>query len=581
MNYELIKPINDQYSVIQQILTNRGIALENIEHYLNVSEEDNLSPLLLDNIKQAAMMLIKHLDSDGIIKVQVDSDCDGYTSCALLLNYIHARFPSAIDKFVYSFHDNKIHGIDMDSIPENTTLMIVPDASSNEFEKHQILSDRGIDVLILDHHQAEKVSEYACVVNNQLCDYPTKSLSGVGIVYKLCQYIDSLFGDNKADDFLDIVAIGLTGDMMDQRDYETHYLTQRGLNQLRNPFIKGMADKNKRQIGDTLSPIKAAFYIVPLVNSITRVGTIEEKEILFNSMLEWKAYNLVPSIKRGHKPGDEETILEQALRTCTNVKNRQTKSQDAAAEMIKNQIQEEHLLEHKILVVKIVSPTFDKGITGLIANKLMAEYCRPVALVIKNQEEDGSIVWCGSARGYDKSKFNDFRQFVRDSKLAYLAEGHPQAFGIGFTDENIDKFISYADEALKDIEFTVTYKVDLIYNPQTIKSKDIIEIGGLKALWGQNIDEPQVVIENISVTKDMLQLMSRNANPTLKIVLPNGISLIKFKSSEEEFESLFSESGCVTITVLGKCEQNIYFNHINPQIIIDDYEIVNKQEYYF
>ncbi len=68
------------------------------------------------------------------------------------------------------------------------------------------------------------------------------------------------------------------------------------------------------------------------------------------------------------------------------------------------------------------------------------------------------------------------------------------------------------------------------------------------------MDEPLVVIENISVTKDMLHLMSRDVNPTLKIVLPNGISLIKFKSSEEEFDNLFSESGCVVITAIGKCE---------------------------
>lgn len=70
------------------------------------------------------------------------------------------------------------------------------------------------------------------VVNNQLCDYPTKSLSGVGIVYKLCQYIDSLFGDNMADDFLDIVAVGLVADVMNMRDIETHYLTQLGLQNL-------------------------------------------------------------------------------------------------------------------------------------------------------------------------------------------------------------------------------------------------------------------------------------------------------------------------------------------------------------
>ena len=82
-----------------------------------MSEEDNLSPLLLNNIERAAKMLVSHLDDD-VIMVQVDSDCDGYTSSALLLNYIHARFPSIIDKFVYKFHNDKIHGIDIEAIPQ-------------------------------------------------------------------------------------------------------------------------------------------------------------------------------------------------------------------------------------------------------------------------------------------------------------------------------------------------------------------------------------------------------------------------------------------------------------------------------
>ena len=102
----------------------------------------------------------------------------------------------------------------------------MPDASSNDYNEHKWLADRGIDVLVLDHHMADYESPYAIVVNNQVCDYPTKSLSGVGVVYKFCQYLDQeLFHDNLADQFLDFVAVGLCGDMMTQQDIETHYLT--------------------------------------------------------------------------------------------------------------------------------------------------------------------------------------------------------------------------------------------------------------------------------------------------------------------------------------------------------------------
>lgn len=394
--------------------------------------------------------------------------------------------------------------------------------------------------------------------------------------------MDSICGTAYADNYLDIVATGLVGDMMDIRDFETHYLIQQGLQRssLRNPFIKGMADKNAYQLGrGDLSPIGVAFYIVPLVNAITRMGTQDEKQILFESMLEWKAYDLIPSTKRGCK-GQEETRLEQALRVCTNVKNRQTRTRDAEVEQIENIIQEKNLLQHKLLVIKLEDMQVDRGITGLIANELMSKYKRPVILLSKtvNNKQDA---WEGSARGYEKSKLNDFRQFVRDSNLVFLAEGHANAFGFGIYEKDFEDFITWSDNQLKDIEFSPSYKVDFIYSMSDINSKDILELGNSKYLWGQNIDEPLIAVENVAVTNDMINLMSRDKNPTLKIQLPNGVTCIKFKSSEEELEDLSSELGCVSINLIGKPEVNRYFGSVTPQIIITDYEIISRQKYYF
>lgn len=394
--------------------------------------------------------------------------------------------------------------------------------------------------------------------------------------------MDTVCGTAYADDFLDIVGVGLVGDMMDIRDFETHYLVQQGLqrSRLRNPFIKGMAEKNVYQLGrGDLTPIGVAFYIVPLVNAITRVGTQDEKQILFESMLEWKAYDLIPSTKRGCK-GQEETRLEQALRVCTNVKNRQTRTRDAEVEQIETIIQENNLLEHKLLIIKLEDMQVDRGITGLIANELMSEYKRPVVLLSKtvNNEQDA---WEGSARGYEKSKLNDFRQFVRDSNLVFLAEGHANAFGFGIYEKDFEDFIAWSDNQLKDIEFSPSYKVDFIYSMSDINSKDILELGNSKYLWGQNIDEPLIAVENVAVTNDMISLMSRDKNPTLKIQLPNGVTCIKFKSSEEELENLSSELGCVSINLIGKPEVNRYFGSVTPQIIITDYEIISRQKYYF
>lgn len=529
-------------------------------------------------------MLIKHIaNPKSKIFVQIDSDADGYTSAAVLLNYLHRWVPSIVDtKVSYGFHKGKSHGINPAKVPLGTTLVIAPDSSSSDFDIHKELSEQGIDVLVIDHHKAEKISEYACVINNQLCDYPTKSLSGVGMVYKFCQYLDKITNQNFADDYLDLVAVGLVADMMSLKDFETHHLIKKGLLELRNPFLVELVDTNSFVIGDEVTPIGIAFGVAPQINAITRVGVEVEKRTLFEAMLEWKAYESIPSTKRGCK-GQFEKRVDQAIRNCTNVKNKQTKLRDQSLEAIEILIDKNNLLEHQILLIKLEEISIDRNLSGLIANEISDKYQHPTMILSKYTIEDTetgaeAICWEGSARGVSGSKLEDLRQLVRKSGLAYLAEGHPNAFGVGFFDNNIDAFLTYSDAALSGMDFSPCYKVDFVYNSNDIIPKEIIEIGDAKELWGQDISEPYVIVKNIKVSKENLFLMKRGV---MKITLPNGVDCIKFKSSEEEYDKLYSDSGCVFITILGRCSTNYFAGRITPQIKIEKYEIENGFKYNF
>ena len=329
---------------------------------------------MISNMLEGAKMLISHIAKNHKILIQVDSDCDGLTSAALLINYLNCLFPGYVqNNIVYRFHDGKQHGIIEDTIPEGIKLVIAPDSSSNDYEVHESLSKKGIDVLVIDHHEAEKESEFACVINNQLCDYPTKSLSGVGMVYKFCSYIDEFLDTDYADLFLDLVALGLIADMVSMKDFETRHLISKGLNNIRNPFFRTMVNNQAYSLKNTITPIGVAFYIAPYVNATIRMGTQEEKAMLFESMLDYRGYELIPSTKRGCK-GQQETRVEQACRNCTNIKNKQTKARDAALETIENIIEKKSLLNNKILAVKLEAFSIDKNVTGLIANQLMAKY---------------------------------------------------------------------------------------------------------------------------------------------------------------------------------------------------------------
>ena len=307
------------------------------------------------------------------------------------MNYLYCLFPGFVQNNIYyRVHEGKQHGLIPDEIKKEVRLVIAPDSSSNDYEEHEYLKSNGIDVLVIDHHEAERISEYACVINNQLCDYPTKSLCGVGMVYKFCQYLDELSGTAYADQFLDLVALGEVADMMSLRDFETKRLIEKGLKQIRNPYFRGAIQRDSFHFNDEITPIGVAFYIAPLVNATTRVGTQEEKLILFESMLDFKGYELIPSTKRGCK-GQAETRVEQACRNCTNIKNRQTKIRDTSLEKIEQIIEIQNLTKNKILLVQVEGA--DRNLTGLIANQLMSKYQKPTLLLNKIIHEDGSITW--------------------------------------------------------------------------------------------------------------------------------------------------------------------------------------------
>lgn len=574
MNYKLIAPPSSSTDIIKQILSNRGIT--DIEHFLNTTDDDILDPCLLSNIQEGAKMLLRHIYNNDKTLIVPDVDADGFTSAAVLINFLYKLFPSFVQNNIeYKINEGKIHGIVLENIPDDIKFVIMPDSASSDYEQHRILAERGIDILILDHHPAEKESENACVINNQLCDYPTKSLSGVGIVYKFCSYLDSVASSAHAENFLDLVALGLIADVMDYRDFETKHLISKGLKQINNPFFKTLCKKNGK-LGSSPNPIAVAWYAAPYVNATIRVGDADEKLLLFESMLDFKAYKEIPSTKRGCK-GQTETIVEQACRNCVNIKKKQTDTRDASLKVIEKKINQYNLLENKIIIVLLEEKdNINKNVLGLIANQLMAKYQKPVMLLNEGENE-----WSGSCRGVNSTDFPSFKEFLINSTFVEWATGHDNAFGAGLKRENISKLIQFSNNKLSEIDFSPCYKVDFIFQGSDFQGADIIKVAQCKSIWGTNVEEPYFAIENIKIDKNNIVLMAKDTNPTLKITLDNGVCLIKFKSSEEEYESLYSELGCVIINIVGKCEINEWCGRITPQIIIESYSIVNKIPFYF
>ncbi|MBO7694633.1 MAG: DHH family phosphoesterase [Methanobrevibacter sp.] len=572
-------------NTLTQILTTRGVSSTDVKRYTMASLETEVnSPYAFGGelMEAALKLLIRHIKNNHQVLVVVDCDVDGNTSAALLINYLYKLFPSWVENKVdYCFHEGKQHGLNdmVESLDEtNYSLVICPDSASNDTDECKFLKEDCTDVLILDHHDFDKENPYATIINNQegYSNYPNKALSGVGVVWQFCRYIDEKLEKNYANDFLDLVAVGLVGDMMDLRQLETRALVSAGLKNFRNPYLYYMAQKNAFKLGSKITPMGAAFYIVPLLNAIQRSGTQEEKRLVFESMLDYKAFIKVPSTKRGHKPGDMERIVDQAIRTSTNVKNRQTRVQDTSLEALEKKIEKENLLNHKVLLLLLDDDNIPAEVRGLIANKFMAKYQRPCCLLSKGDDS-----YSGSARGCSIAGVDDFKQLCLETDDIEYAIGHPNAFGLKIPQNNIKDFIAKTDLALENMSDEAIYYVDYIFEGQNCNPQTILDIAEMNDYWGSELDEALIAINGLKVTKEMVTVYRKKDN-TLKISLNNGVSIMKFGASDELCEKLTdNNTGFIEMDICGKCNSNEWNGAVTPQIFIEDYNIIDSNKYYF
>lgn len=310
-----------------------------------------------------------------------------------------------------------------------------------------------------------------------------------------------------------------------------------------------------------------------MINAVQRSGELEEKELLFKSMLKHEAFKMILSNKRGHAQGETERLVDQAVRMSTNVKNRQTREQDKTMDELESLMLDLGLLDHKVILFTLDDKELNRNIAGLIANKIANKYQRPCCILSRTLEIDPGhtsmlqngtevfitsatrVLYQGSARGYEATGVTNFKT-ICEAAGAEWCQGHENAFGMCLAEDQIERFLSETDEALADISAEPIYYVDYIYNGADVQANDILTIANLGSLWGKDFDEALVAIENLKISKDMITVYKKAGN-TLKISLPNKISLMKFNATDEECFKLENFEGAyLSLNIVGKCNQN-------------------------
>ena len=491
---------NDINNAREQVLKNRGIT----EELLAVGEEAVEDYMNYDNIIEGCELLMKHIEEGNKILVIIDSDVDGITSASLLTNYIWREFPTA--DIILQHHESKQHGLSNDIlIRDDVKLVVIPDAGTNDKKEIEELYRRGIEVLVIDHHELE--GEYptcGILINNQTSPrVKNKHLSGVGVVYKfLCAFADTFFLEEPTE-FIDLVSLGMIADAMDARSEETRYYIKEGLKHVKNPFFKALTEEKKLGVYKPLGIMDIGWGIAPLINGTIRSGTIIEKQKLYTAMIYQK---------------DCDTIAKM----CKNAKSRQ----DSAVKRDMTKIEKTLVINEEERIIIASSCGATKSKTGLIAGKLCSKYKLPVLLY----SSEGDLC-SGSARGLGEI---DLKEDLNASGLGN-GVGHGNAFGFSFKKEDEGKVKEYFNELYKDVEFGEDVNlVDFEVYPFELYQEFVDEIASMEGEWGNGVDAPMIAIKDVP-----LNLTEENIKGKLNVIWDiYGVMCIKrFTSNvwKEEF----------------------------------------------
>lgn len=579
MQYKLIGD-NNTNDIITTILKNRGI--ESPIKYLNLDESVVQDYNYLTNIQEAVQCFIKHFENKDKIVVMPDEDCDGYTSSAMIYLYVKTLNPDYPIEFI--MHSKpKMHGLangEYLKIPKDTKLFIMIDGGTNDAFEFNKLIDMGIDCCVLDHHDANYQDESeekndqsvennnAIIVNNQLSDsYLNKELSGAGIVYRFLQALDEELWEDHASDFLDLCAVGNIADVMDIRNFETRYFINQGINNFHNKFLQALIKAQEYSMKGQITIHNISWYISPVINAITRIGTLEERELVFKAMIERDETFVYD--KRGYGLV-EENIYERAARIAKNAKNRQDKQRDKVYNELKDALNP----EDKIVILE--SKIAQSGIIGLSATKLASEVKRPV-IIVKKIDKDGEIILSGSCRNYDNSPIPDLKDLILQTNAFEFCSGHGNAAGLAIKPENIDKAKNSFAELLKTVDFDLPILCDFIIDIDDLTINFIQEIDQGKWIWGTGIKEPIIAIENMIIKRSDINVQGKNFDSIAFMINDIKFVIFKLPETDEFLEWATSWDGDeedeLEMNVIVEMSINEYNGTYTPQCIIKEYEI--------
>ncbi|MCK8893836.1 single-stranded-DNA-specific exonuclease RecJ [Haemophilus influenzae] len=463
-------------------------------HIKNTKELDRtlksmLNPNQLYGIDQAVNLLVEAYQQQQKIVIVGDFDTDGATSTALSVLALRQLGFSDVDYLVPNRFEQG-YGLSIPvaemAIEKGVQLLMTVDNGVSSFEGIAFLKEKGIRVLVTDHHlPPETLPPADAIVNPNLsqCHFPSKSLAGVGVAFYLMLAVRAKFRElgiftaetqPNFTDLLDLVALGTIADVV-PLDQNNRILAYQGLMRIRarrcRPGIVALAEVANRNV-EQFTSSDLGFCIGPRLNAAGRLDnmSIGVELLLANEMSKARELALdLDELNQTRKEIESGMKLE-AIKICQNLTA---------------------LFKELPYGITLYQPDWHQGVLGIVSSRVKDQYHRPV--IAFTQDSEGILK--GSARSIEGLHMRDVLERIHSQHPNIILKfgGHAMAAGLSIREEYFADFQHLFNQTIADwfdeehLQGIIWTDGELNSNEFNLETAELIKSVGT---WGQGFPEP-------------------------------------------------------------------------------------------
>jgi single-stranded-DNA-specific exonuclease len=429
---------------IARLLFRKGFGTtDEVQAFLQPRLKSLSDPFLLPNMEAAVKRIFSALDRHERIVLFGDYDVDGVTSLALLAETLRA-YRVTPDLFL-PLRMEEGYGLSRESVERcieqfHPRLLIALDCGTSSTAEIVDLQKRGVDVIVLDHHEPKsELPECVAIVNPKIDPAsPFHYLCSVGIVFKLCHaLLKTRPIDFDLKSKLDVVALGTVADIVPLRG-ENRTLVQRGAIEIARTTRPGL--KRLIEVSGVKAPIfteDIGYRLGPRLNAAGRLSTAEKSLRLLLTQDETEASELAEFLDKQNRERQE---VEKQIFTAAEEKISQEFDSKRAAAIV------------------VFERGWHPGVLGIVASRIAHKYHRPTIVI--GLDENG----VGKGSGRSIEGFNLVQALTRCTDKLSKYGGHPMAAGVTIQEKNLDLFAEQfrqtARELLSDEDLQPRLQID-------------------------------------------------------------------------------------------------------------------------